>query len=181
MDAGTLSVVLIAEVLAFSAAYKLITRTESDRAAAAYTLLRWIPSKYLSLATIAFSLAELVTAVLLFNAPTRRSGLGLAIALLFLLTILVATDQRQILLHCGCWGATRLDIPKWAYLARNGLLTLIALLSYAASPDLSSADWIETLIASALVLPLALILLELPGILHVASVARVQRHGAGGT
>jgi hypothetical protein len=60
-------------------------------------------------------------------------------------------------------------VPKWAYVTRNTLLVVVALTATAVSVVLGAAQWSlgEAIVGVALMLPFALLSLELPQIAHL--------------
>jgi hypothetical protein len=107
--------------------------------------------------------------------PTSRHlGLLAATALVTGFTVVLVADKRPTIASCGCWGSANLEVPRAAYIVRNLLLLALAafgvLLAWTANPLSGQPLYVVSLLA----IPFSIILLELPQILHVATVANVD-------
>src|SRR5712691_3589617 len=88
------------------------------------------------------------------------------------LTAVVAVDRRPTLARCGCWGSIDIETPKSGYLTRNSLLLGAVLLLIAAGTGASATSHRQAAVELVMAFPFALLVLELPHILHIAGVGR---------
>jgi hypothetical protein len=116
----------IATLLAHAAAAKLADRALFEQHLAAYG----VPHTLLGSAAFALPAFETVAALSLFT-PWRPAGAALAVSLLVVYALAMARSLvRGKPLDCGC-GGEPLTV-SWALVARNALLTVVALVAGAA-------------------------------------------------
>jgi Methylamine utilisation protein MauE len=164
---------LVAEALVLSAGYKVLRPGEYASAFASYTALQRWPREVRRIAGAGLPAVEVAVAALVLAPPTRLVGALAAVVLMSCLSLVIALDKRTAVAQCGCWGSARLDVPKSAYLLRNGVLLAgagVALL--AASTPVGAA---ELAIGALMVAPFALLTLELPHFVHMASIRSIPR------
>lgn len=167
----------LASVLALSGSYKLYRFEDYLAATGEFSVLRRLGSKPIRLVAPVAPAVEIGIAALLLLPPTNRVGLLGASFLVCAFLVVVAFEARPQISHCGCWGVTSIDVPKWAYLARNALLVAVALIGTAASTLPGAPQWSleEAVVGVALMLPFALLSLELPQIAHLTVFERTVR------
>jgi hypothetical protein len=169
-----LAPLLVAEVLVLSAGFKVLRAGEYGSALAAFTTLERLSPRMRRLAGSLVPLVELAVAALVLAPPTRVVGALAAAVLVSCFSAAIALDRRTSLARCGCWGSARVDVPKPAYLLRNGVLlagAVIAALAGAA-PTAGAA---ESALVALMMAPFALLTLELPHLAHMASIRSIPR------
>lgn len=177
---GLLASSFLANVLALSAGYKLFKFDEYLAAVSNFSLFRSFNRRLLHLGASTVPAVEIGVAALLLIPGTNDLGLLSATALVGVFLVVVALEARPQIAHCGCWGVASVDVPKWAYLARNLLLVAVAGAATALSVRLGTAvDWsaVEAILGVGIMLPLALLGLELPQIVHLTIFERAAKRG----
>lgn len=163
----------VAFVLVLSAAWKLRNRagfvlalraTFGNRLAAVDDLLsRFIPCAEVGVATLMMTPGQM---------GEVGAALGLASMVIFSVVLLLNRDPRH---GCGCWRAPESG-SRFSFLARNALLVLLAVGGVVLQPEaLPMANRIFLLGSGLLV---ALVILEVPTIVAVASLETRGRTGA---
>jgi hypothetical protein len=168
---------LVGEVLLLSAGFKVSRRAEYASALASFTALERWPEPVRRLVGLSVPLAELAIATLILVPSTRVLGVLAATILVGAFSAVVALDRRPAVARCGCWGSARLEVPRSAYLVRNGILLAAAgaaLVGSFAVPDTVPSSQDQVLVALMMV-PFALLTLELPHFLHIGSIRTVPR------
>jgi hypothetical protein len=166
---------LVGQVLLLSAGFKVSRRADYASALASFTALERWPEPVRRLVGLSVPLAELAIATLILVPSTRALGVLAATILIGAFSAVVALDRRPTVARCGCWGSARLEVPRSAYLVRNAILLAAAGAALVGSfvvPVPSSQD--QVLVALMMV-PFALLTLELPHFLHIASIRTVPR------
>jgi hypothetical protein len=171
MNIGLLFAAILGMVLFSSALFKVVRPSEFKEAMSAYTILERAPSFVGKVASFMVPALELTSALLLANAPTRSLGALIGGGLVLTLSTVLLIDRRASIARCGCWGSMDLETPRSAYVIRNGLLLASAVgvlvMSSEPPPRFVSAD---AFIVLAIAAPIALLILELPNLLHIAGV-----------
>jgi hypothetical protein len=171
---------LVADVLLLSSVFKLARWTEYKQGFRDFRLLRWDrrSSRYV---LILVPILEGTTALLLFVPSlgiTRLASFS-ALVLFGAFTGLLSTDDRTAIANCGCWGKTLVSVPRAFYIARSGVLLVLAATVFGGTSFLLSpysAAVTRRLELSALTLPVALLLLDSP---RIAQILVVQRAAQG--
>ena len=120
-------------------------------------------------------LAELAIAALILVPSTRALGVLAATFLIGAFSAVVALDRRPAVARCGCWGSARLEVPKSAYLVRNGILLTAAGVALVGSFAVSIPSSQDQVLVALMMVPFALLTLELPHFLHIGSIRTVPR------
>lgn len=179
---AALGAYLVAEVLTLSAGYKVLKPGEYRQALGSYERLRHLPPTLLGFLAVAAPVAEIVTASLIYPAPTRLAGLAAAFAVLLTFYVLVGSDERQVIANCGCWGRAAVSIPRRVVMARNLMLmvigggALLAMLTGAAgrSVEVGGSHVLGALAVAGMVLPFALFILEMPELVMLGRLGRTE-------
>jgi hypothetical protein len=166
---------LVAEVLLLSAGFKLSRRAEYASALASFTALERWPAPVRRLVGLSVPLAEFAIAALMLTAPTRALGAAAAVILVSGFSAVVALDRRPAVARCGCWGSARLEVPRSAYLVRNGVLLAAAAAALLGSFAVPTPDLLDQVLVALMMIPFALLTLELPHFLHIGSIRAVPR------
>lgn len=174
---GTLGPVLIAEVLILSFGFKVLRGEEYATALASFTALDRLPSVARRLVGLVVPSLELVIAVLILMPQTRAAGIAGGISLVGSFSIAVALDKRPSITRCGCWGSMSIEVPKWAYLARNFTILGVLTISLVLDSVIRGTTLKDVGAAAGMAIPFALLTLELPHFLHVVSARSARALG----
>jgi hypothetical protein len=166
---------LVGEVLLLSAVFKVSRRAEYASALASFTALERWPEPVRRLAGLSVPLAEFAIAALIFVPSTRVLGVLAAAVLVSGFSAVVALDRRPAVARCGCWGSARLEVPRSAYLVRNGVLLAAAGAALLGSLAVPASDLLDQVLVALMIIPFALLTLELPHFLHIGSIRAVPR------
>jgi uncharacterized membrane protein YphA (DoxX/SURF4 family) len=136
---GSLGVAL---VFAASAAGKFRTWSEFPGVVQNYRLL---PGRAVRPAARALPVLEALAAVGLLLGPTRPWAAWLALGLLVVFTLAVATNLVRGRRHidCGCFRFALRQPLSWWLVVRNGLLALMALAAGAGSAEPRALTWLD--------------------------------------
>jgi hypothetical protein len=166
---------LVGEVLLLSAGFKVSRRAEYASALASFTALERWPEPVRRLVGLSVPLAELAIAMLILVPSTRALGVLAATFLVGAFSAVVALDRRPAVARCGCWGSARLEVPRSAYLVRNGILLTAAGAALVGSFAVSIPSSQDQVLVALMMVPFALLTLELPHFLHIGSIRTVPR------
>jgi len=167
---------LLAELLVIAALGKLLDPRRFREALQTYTALSGLPSAALRVLAAVIGPVELATSALLVVRPSRLVGALTSMILLTSFYLLIARDQRPAFANCGCGGSKEVAAPRHAYLVRNLVLLAcnIALLVTVFAESTPSNTTGALVALAAMALPFALVVTELPLILHMFAVDRLN-------
>ena len=165
----------VALTLVHAAAGKVLDPRTFRGALRGYTLLRRLPRPAIRALAVGVPVVELATGVALLIPTTSRAATIPAVALLASFYVLIAKDRRPSFANCGCAGAAVVAAPKRILLLRNGILVGVGLAT-AAAVWTAGPEWSigELAVAAGLVLPFALLLMELPLIAHIVQLDKAN-------
>jgi uncharacterized membrane protein YphA (DoxX/SURF4 family) len=175
---------LVAEVLLLSAGYKILNPRGYRQAVDSYRWLRALPSLPRGILAWSAPPIETACAVAVLIPPARPAGLAATLAVFLIFYVVVGGDDRPIIANCGCWGFTEKGVPKQVLLARNlapmGVtVTALALNLFAVSTDVAAtiggSRVLGTAAAVGALLPVALLVLEVPELLMIAALRKPVR------
>jgi hypothetical protein len=164
-----LAATLVADVLLLSAGFKATHYREYASAARSFNAVRHL-GPVVNLLVVAIPVVEAALGGLILLPDTRDIGLlgSCIVAVLFVFVLQV--DDRRVLAHCGCWGAVSPDVPRSHYLFRSAVLAALASAALGAevtSSNMQQFDAFEVVVLACATLPVALLLLESPQIIHL--------------
>lgn len=170
---------LLAEVFALSGAQKVARPKRFLGALRDYSSLRKLPVPVAIVIAVCLPIVELLTAGLLILGSTAAAGAVMSMAMLVPFYLLIARDRRPAFSNCGCGGPSEVAAPKSSYLARNLVLltTGVALLLLMHGGQRTSPAWPEILALVLMGAPFALLILDIPLVLHLLTVDRTQMPG----
>jgi Methylamine utilisation protein MauE len=163
---GGFGLCLLVEVLALTLGYKLIRWAEYSEAVSSYTILRRAPAAWRKLAAASNAGVEALCIGLLIVPVTRQAGGVLAAGMFALFATILWLDRRPSFSKCGCWGASDIEAPASAFVARDICLLALAIVVAVLNPTLIQAA-VVTAAWALMAFPFALLLLEGPHLLHV--------------
>jgi hypothetical protein len=158
----------IAEVFGLAAIYKLRDVASFKRSLAEYSWARVFPRGMVASFAALFPTAELVVAVGLLVPATAEWASTAALLISVGLVASVALDERDSISHCGCWGTVSPDTPRVAFLTRAIAVFGLAAASTVGIFTTGIPAFMPLMIGAFLVVPVALLVLELPQFMHLA-------------
>lgn len=179
---------LVADVLLLSAGYKVLNPRDYRQAVESYRWLRVLPWRSRGLLAWTAPPIEAACAVLVLIPPVRPAGLAATLAVFLVFYFVVGGDDRPVIANCGCWGFTETGVPKQVLLVRNlGLIgvtvTTFALNLFAVRTGVAvtvdGSRALGTAAAVGALLPIALLVLEMPELLMIATLRKPSQAAPG--
>lgn len=166
--ARALLAALLVWVMLLSLGYKLARPSAYMSALRRYTALaNFGVAKTRALAGLTV-IGEVATVTCLILRDTQAAGAGLAAAQFFSYSIVIALDRRERIADCGCWGL-KIVSTRTGLLARNAILFATASALCVISVTASPGSYRNMIAALMLAVPFALLLIEFPTLLRVAT------------
>jgi hypothetical protein len=179
---------LVADVLLLSAGYKILNPRDYRQAVDSYRWLRALPRLPRGMLAWSVPPIEAACAVLVLIPPVRPAGLAATLGVFLVFYVVVGGDDRPIIANCGCWGFTEKGVPKQVLLARNLGLMVITVTAFALNLFAVKTDVVATIGGSRVLgtaaavgalLPIALLVLEVPELLMIATLRKPSQAAAG--
>lgn len=166
---------LVGDTLLLSAGSKCRHWSKYIDALESYASAQWVPGSLLLVVAYVAPCAEIGAFALAALPAFALYGAVLATILYLSYFLLLRTDERPALSNCGCWGSIRVPVARRAFLLRNLLLLLVALLCLTLlSFERLSVGAAFVAESIGMMAPLAWLALESPQLIQVAAIRRAS-------
>jgi len=165
----------VAVSLGLSAAFKFQDLEDFRRAIESYSLLARLPAASTVFLSVLIPVVEAAVALTLMLPGLNRASATAALMLGVGFVVVIGSDSRRAIGHCGCWGVASMEAPKLLYLLRSTVLLGFAAAALGLAFESPAAGFGTDVVALGLAAPLALLLLELPTIGQIVVLQRLSR------